>query len=106
MDANIQDQCPVTRCISVVGGKWKPIILFCIANEVNRFGIMRRAIPGVTKQMLTQQLRELEQDGVILRTIFPEVPPRVEYTLTERGTSLLGVIAAMREWGERDLAAS
>ncbi|MEM7268420.1 MAG: helix-turn-helix domain-containing protein [Pseudomonadota bacterium] len=96
--------CPVTRCLSVIGGKWKPVILFCIMNGVDRFGAMGRAIPDVSKQMLTQQLRELEADGLITRTVFAEVPPRVEYALTERGHSLLPVIQAMREWGSRSLS--
>ena len=100
------EDCPVTHCLSVVGGKWKPLILFCISHEVNRFGALRRAIPSVTKQMLTQQLRELEADGILDRTIFAEIPPRVEYTLTDRGGTLLPVIAAMRDWGSEDLAQS
>lgn len=91
--------CPVTRCLAVIGGKWKPVILFSVEHGVNRFGAMRRAIPNVTKQMLTQQLRELEADGIIDRKVFAEVPPRVEYSLTEKGHSLLPVIAAMRDWG-------
>ena len=91
--------CPVTRCLGVVGGKWKPVILFCISNGVDRFGVMSRAIPGITKQMLTQQLRELEADGVLSRTVHPVVPPRVDYALTDRGRSLLPVIEAMRAWG-------
>lgn len=96
------DQCPVTRCLGVIGGKWKPVILYCVDNGVGRFGAMRRAIPGVTKQMLTQQLRELESDGLVSRTVFAEVPPRVEYALTERGRSVLPVIEAMRNWGAQD----
>lgn len=95
--------CPVTHCLQVIGGKWKPVILFCIENGVNRFGALQRAIPAVTKQMLTQQLRELERDGIITRTVFPEVPPRVEYNLTERGRSILPVIESMRNWGEADM---
>lgn len=94
-----QIDCPVTRCLNVLGGKWKPVILFCISNGVDRFGAMRRAIPGITKQMLTQQLRDLERDGVLTRTVHAEVPPRVDYALTLRGQSLLPVIEAMREWG-------
>lgn len=94
-----QSDCPVTRCLQVVGGKWKPVILFCVANGVDRFGAMRRAIPGITKQMLTQQLRELEADGVLSRTVHAEVPPRVDYALTDRGRTLLPVIDAMRAWG-------
>ena len=97
--------CPVTHCLQVIGGKWKPVILFCIENGVNRFGAMQRAIPAVTKQMLTQQLRELERDGVITRPVVPEVPPRVEYALSERGRSILPVIASMRAWGEADMDA-
>ena len=94
--------CPVTHCLSLIGGKWKPVILFCIAGGVDRFGAMQRAIPAVTKQMLTQQLRELEKDGLINRKVFAVVPPRVEYSLTERGRSILPVIRAMREWGMAD----
>ena len=94
-----KSDCPVSRTLSVIGGKWKPVILFCITNGVDRFGAMGRAIPGITKQMLTQQLRELEADGVITRTVFAEVPPRVEYALTDTGRSLLPIVTAMRDWG-------
>lgn len=96
--------CPVTHCLRVVGGKWKPVILFCIQNGVDRFGAMGRAVPGITKQMLTQQLRELEEDGIVSRTVHPVVPPRVDYALTDRGRSLLTVVAAMRDWGQADMA--
>lgn len=99
-----ETNCPVTHCLRVVGGKWKPVILFCIQNGVDRFGAMGRAVPGITKQMLTQQLRELEEDGIVSRTVHPVVPPRVDYALTDRGRSLLSVVAAMRDWGISDLA--
>lgn len=92
------------RCLEVVGGKWKPAILFSIQNGANRFGTMRSMIPGITKQMLTQQLRELERDELIDREIFPEIPPRVEYSITKYGKSLLPVVQAMQDWGEADLA--
>lgn len=92
--------CPVSQCLSVIGGKWKPLILFAILNDVNRFGALQRAIPDVTKQMLTNQLRELEADGILHREVFAEIPPRVEYSLTPKGDSLLPVIRAMRDWGE------
>ncbi|WP_224814509.1 helix-turn-helix domain-containing protein [Hasllibacter sp. MH4015] len=92
--------CPVTRCLSMIGGKWKPVILFMVTNGVNRFGAMQRAAPGCTKQMLTKQLREMEADGLLHREIFAEIPPRVEYSLTDKGRSLLPVIGAMRAWGE------
>lgn len=98
------NDCPVTRCLSVIGGKWKPVILFAVDGGVDRFGVLRRAIPGITKQMLTKQLRELEADGILTRTVFAEIPPRVEYALTSRGYGLLPVVAAMRDWGLADLS--
>lgn len=96
---------PVVHCQSLVGGKWKLLILYVIKSGSNRFGAMQREIPGITKQMLTQQLRELEADGLLDRKIFAEIPPRVEYTITKRGRSLLPIIDAMKTWGEWDLAA-
>ena len=96
--------CPVTHCLSVIGGKWKPVVLFCISQGVDRFGAMQRAVPGITKQMLTKQLRELEGDGLISRTVFAEVPPRVDYALTDKGRSILPVIDSMRLWGEEQLS--
>lgn len=98
-----QQSCPVTTCLSVIGGKWKPLIIFLVSNGVNRFGVMQRNIPDISKQMLTKQLRELESDGVIHRKVFPEVPPRVEYSVTEKGQSLYPIISAMRTWGELHL---
>lgn len=92
--------CPVTLCLKVIGGKWKPVIIFLIKNEVNRFGALQRALPTVTKQMLTTQLRELELDGVIDRKIFAEVPPKVEYSITEFGESIFPIIHKMKDWGE------
>ena len=76
------------------------MILFLVANGVNRFGAMQRAAPGCTKQMLSKQLREMEADGLLHREIFSEIPPRVEYTLTPRGQSLMPVIDAMKTWGD------
>ena len=95
--------CPVTYCMGVIGGKWKPVVLFLVSHGINRFGQLQRKIDGVSKQMLTKQLRELEADGIITRTVFPEVPPRVEYALSQKGESLLPVIGAMRAWGESQL---
>jgi DNA-binding HxlR family transcriptional regulator len=95
-----RESCPVTYCLSMIGGKWKPVIIFCIANGIARFGAMQRAVPGITKQMLTKQLRELEGDGLISRTVFAEVPPRVDYALTDKGRSVLPIIESMKTWGE------
>lgn len=96
-------RCPVTYCLSVVGGKWKPVILFCIANGVDRFGAMQRAVPGITKQMLTKQLRELEADAIISRKVYAEVPPRVDYALTDVGRTVLPIIDQMKTWGEKNM---
>ena len=91
--------CPVTFCMSKIGGKWKPIIIYLIRKGANRFGILERGIDGITKQMLTKQLREMEADGILERKIYPEIPPRVEYFFTAYGESLFPIIDAMSEWG-------
>lgn len=96
-----KNECPVTRCLNLIGGKWKPLILFLIENSVNRFGVIHRNMPSVSKHILTKDLRELELAGVISRTVFAEVPPRVEYALTARGRSLLPIIRAMKNWGDQ-----
>lgn len=98
-----EERCPVTYCLSMIGGKWKPVIIFCICNGIDRFGALQRSVPNITKQMLTKQLRELEADGLVSRTVYAEVPPRVDYALTERGRSVLPVIEAMKAWGEDNL---
>ena len=95
--------CPVTYCLSVIGGKWKPVILFCIAHGVDRFGAMQRSVPGITKQMLPKQLRELEADGVISRKVYAEVPPRVDYSLTDVGRTVLPIIDHMEVWGAANM---
>ena len=97
-------ECPVTFCMSRIGGKWKPIIIYLIRKGANRFGILQKGIDGITKQMLTKQLRELEADGILTRTIFPEIPPRVEYAFTPYGQSLFPVIDAMSDWGLQYMA--
>lgn len=97
-------QCPVTYTMSKIGGKWKPIILYMISEGGNRFGIMQRGIEGISKQMLTKQLRELEADGILHRQIFAEIPPRVEYSLTGTGQSLMSVIHSMKIWGEANMS--
>jgi len=95
--------CPVTYTMSIIGGKWKPIVMHLIASGENRFGLLQRGIEGISKQMLTKQLRELEADGIINREIFAEIPPRVEYSITEKGNTLFPVIHAMHDWGNKNM---
>ena len=91
--------CPVTATMEVIGGKWKILILYLIRNGFNRFGKLHMLLKDISKQMLTTQLRDLERDGIIKRVIYPEIPPRVEYFLTEKGEALAPVFTALRDWG-------
>lgn len=96
--------CSVEVTLDVISGKWKPLILYHLAQmETVRFNALRRLMPGVTQRILTLQLRELEQDGVIERKVFAAVPPRVEYSLTDFGSSLKPVLAAMCAWGRENV---
>lgn len=99
MDDVRQYSCPVEATIDVIGGKWKPLILFYLMQRTLRFSELKRHIPGVTQRMLTKHLRELEAAGIVHREVYPVVPPRVEYSLTEFGQSLQPVLDAMVEWG-------
>jgi DNA-binding HxlR family transcriptional regulator len=98
-ECEIKFCCSVDVTLSVIGGKWKLLIYSHLWNGVTRFGQLKRAIPHITQTMLTQQLRELERDGIVTRTIYAEIPPRVEYALTEFGRTLESVITPMHEWG-------
>lgn len=92
--------CPVTRAVHVIGGKWKLFIVFHLMDGTRRFGELRRLIPGITQQMLTAQLRELEADGIVSRKVYAEVPPKVEYSLTTVGHGLRSVTQRLHAWGE------
>ena len=92
--------CAVEVTLSVMGGVWKPIILFHLMTGKRRFMELTRRVANATQSMLTSQLRELEADGVVIRHVYPEVPPKVEYELSEFGRTLVPVLLAMREWGE------
>ena len=94
-----RSKCPAETTLGVIGGRWKILILYHLFQGVKRFSELQRAIGGITQKMLTQQLREMERDGIIHREVFPQVPPKVEYSLTLLGESLKPVIAAMCEWG-------
>ena len=91
--------CPVDATLSVIGGKYKPIILHHLIERTLRFGELRRIIPQASHKVLTQQLRELESDGIIHREIYLVVPPKTEYSLTPLGRTLIPIIAAMCDWG-------
>lgn len=93
--------CAITAALDVLGGKWKVFILSALAQRGTlRFGELQRQIPRVTQKMLTQQLRELEDAGLVQRRIYAEVPPRVEYSLTPHGLTLHPVLATLRDWGQ------
>jgi len=91
--------CGLEAALSVIGGKWKFLILFHIGAERRRFGELRRLVVGISEKMLVQQLREMERDGIIARHDFREVPPRVEYSMTEFGQSLGEAVAPLCAWG-------
>ena len=91
--------CPVATTVQLIGNKWKLLILRNLLSRPWRFNEMLRSIPGISQKVLTDNLRALENDGIITRTVFPEVPPRVEYALSELGDSMRPIIEAMQAWG-------
>ena len=91
--------CPVDATLNMIGGKYKALILWHLIGGTLRFGELRRLIPQATPKMLTQQLRELENDNMVLRTVYPVVPPKVEYRLTDLGRSIKPILEAMYDWG-------
>ena len=96
---NWKTGCDVEATLSVIGGRWKPILVCHLLDGRKRFGELRRLTPNATERMITLQLRELEADGVIERHVYAEVPPRVEYEVTEFGRSLEAILVLMQEWG-------
>ena len=91
--------CPVATTVQLIGNKWKLLILRHLLARPWRFNEMLRSIPGISQKVLTDNLRALENDGIIIRTVFPEVPPRVEYSLSELGDSMRPIIQSMEKWG-------
>ncbi|WP_323989620.1 helix-turn-helix domain-containing protein [Nguyenibacter sp. L1] len=92
--------CTVEATLELIGGKWKGVILYHLLDGTLRFNAIRKRLANITQRMLTMQLRELEEDGFVTRTVYAEVPPKVEYCLTERGRSLEPVIMALKVWGD------
>lgn len=95
--------CPLTAALNVIGGKWNVIVLYWLATGTRRFSDLQRLMPAVTHKVLTASLRQLEQNGLVLRAVYPEVPPRVEYMLSEHGRSVVPVVEAIRQWGHEHL---
>lgn len=91
--------CPVEAALDLIGGKWKPMIITLLLQEKMRFSELQKALKNVTHRVLTAQLKDLEESGLIHRQVFPEVPPRVEYSLTELGTTLKPLMAELKSWG-------
>ena len=91
--------CPAETTIGIIGGKWKLLILRELLAGASRFGELRRRVSGISEKILTQHLRELERDGIVARKIYPEVPPKVEYSLTASGKTLKPIVDGLHDWG-------
>jgi DNA-binding HxlR family transcriptional regulator len=101
--SNQELKCPIQAIVDIIGGKWKLSILYHLFQGTKRYGELKRLVPGATERMLTLQLRELEAFGIVQRTVYPEVPPKVEYSLTKLGLSLEPVLQTMLDWSEKYL---
>lgn len=99
MKENKTFNCPIEATLSLIGGKYKGIIMWHLINQTLRFSQLQRLIPQATPKMLTQQLRELESDNLIVRVVYPVVPPKTEYSLSERGKTIIPILNAMCDWG-------
>ncbi len=95
--------CPINFALQKIGGKWKPVILHRLQIGINRFSLLQKSIPVISKQMLINQLRELEKDGYIKREVFPEVPPHVEYYITEKGKTIFPILDILAKWGKEQM---
>ena len=97
--------CPLAETMEVIGSKWKPLILFHLREGAERSGALQRRVKGITNKMFTQSIRELEADGLVDRKVFPVVPPKVEYTLSAKGRTLLPILEQLDQWGREVLLA-
>ena len=96
-------ECPITGTIDIIGGKWKPIIIWILLQESKRFGELHKSIPGIALKVLSRHLKELEADGIVIRKAFPEIPPRVEYSLSEKGRSLNDIMQQLASWSRENI---
>lgn len=94
--------CPLNHTMDLIGTKWKPLVLFHLLEGGLRSGVLQKKIPGISNKMFTQTVRDLEKDGLLTREVFPVVPPKVEYRLTNRGASLENILKSLDEWGSKD----
>ena len=99
---NSKNYCPLDHTMNLIGTKWKPIVLFHLLEGPLRSGVLQKKVPGISNKMFTQTVRELEKDGLVVREVFPVVPPKVEYGLSERGKTLEGVLLTLDSWGATD----
>ena len=99
----VATDCPIAATIEVIGGKWKPIIIWILIQEPKRFGELHKSIPGIALKVLSRQLKELEAAGIINRAVFAEVPPRVEYSLTAKGQSLTTIMQSLALWSKTNI---
>lgn len=97
------NDCPIAATINVIGGKWKPIIIWILMVEPKRFGELHKSIPGITIKVLSRHLKELEADNIVNREAYPEVPPKVEYSLTEKGRSLTSIMQQLATWSNDNI---
>ena len=97
------EECPITATIGVIGGKWKPPIIWLLLKGSMRFGELHRTLEGIALKVLSRHLKELESDGIVVRTSYPEVPPRVEYALSEKGESLREVMYMLSDWSKKNI---
>ena len=97
-------ECPVATTVQIIGSKWKLLILRNLSARPWRFNELRKDLDGISQKVLTDSLRSMEEDGIVIRTVYPEVPPRVEYSLSELGQSMWPILEAMQEWGNNSKA--
>jgi len=95
--------CSIELCLDLIGGKWKALVLFHLIRGAKRSGDLKRTLPGISDKMFTQTVRQLEDDGLLKREVFPVVPPKVEYSLSDKGKTLVPVLKKMCSWGEEFL---